>query len=444
MPSIEELYQLFQKHPNVVTDSRKIEPGCLFFALKGERFNGNKFAEQAISAGAAYAIIDEQEFQLDERFVLVENVLGTLQSLATHHRRQFLIPVLAITGSNGKTTTKELINTVLSSTYPTHCTQGNFNNHIGVPLTLLAMPEETEIAVIEMGANHQKEIDFLCRIAEPTHGLITNMGKAHLEGFGGVEGVRKGKSELYRYLAEKKNGVAFINLDEPHLLDYSHTVPHKITYKKGEKCTSNMLPFKVELEAESPFIHIQFSDDEDNAVLTRSNLKGLFNFNNLMTAAVIGTYFKVSGKRIKEAIENYIPSNNRSQLMPIGSNMLILDAYNANPSSMKNALLAFAKVEAKNKVAIIGAMRELGEYSEEEHQRIVDQASNLDLSKVILVGPEFEATKKEEGVLFFQKTEEVSEWLRTQNFDETHFLLKASRSIGLERLVKVFQEKMGV
>lgn len=441
--SIQALYEIFQKHPKVVTDSRKIETGCLFFALKGERFNGNKFAKNAIESGAAYAIIDEKEFKIGNQYILVDNALQCLQALANYHRRQFEIPILAITGSNGKTTTKELIHAVLSSTYPTHCTQGNFNNHIGVPLTLLAMTKGTEIAIIEMGANHQGEIDFLCQITEPTHGLITNIGKAHLEGFGGIEGVKRGKSELYRFLANRKNGVAFINLDEQHLISLAKQVPRKIFYQKGEKCASHQLPFEIELVNENPFISIQFSDENDRPVTAQSNLKGLFNFNNLMTAAVIGTYFKVNGDQIKKSIEDYVPSNNRSQLMTIGNNTFILDAYNANPSSMKNAVSAFEKVKARNKVAILGAMRELGEYTEAEHQTLVDQASAAGFSKIVLVGPEFETTNRDKSILFFQHTDEVGEWLRNEPFSDTHFLFKASRSIGLERLVKVFQEKSG-
>ena len=441
MLTIQELYHIYIRHPKVVTDSRKIEPGCLFFALKGERFNGNEYAENALGAGAEYAVIDEKEFKQGEKYILVEDVLTSLQKLARHHRRQFDIPVLAITGSNGKTTTKELVNAVLSTTYPAHCTPGNFNNHIGLPLTLLAMPKETEIAIIEMGANHLGEIGFLCQIAEPTHGIVTNIGKAHLEGFGGVEGVKKGKSELFDFLSKKKSGVAFLNLDEPHLLGLSQSVPHKIFYQKGETCSSRELPFRVELLSENPFLKIRFSDDEGCPVEAQSNLKGAFNFHNLMTAAVIGTYFKVPGARIKSAIENYVPSDNRSQLMAVGSNTLLLDAYNANPTSMKNALLSFAKSGAENKIAILGAMRELGEYSEAEHQKILEQAINSGFAKIILVGPEFEQAAKGKEVYFFPKTELAGEWLRRQNFTQTHFLLKASRSIGLERLVPFFHEK---
>lgn len=441
MISIEELYRVFQSHPKVVTDSRKVEPGCLFFALKGERFNGNQFAQNSVEAGAKYAIIDEAEFQINDRFILVNDVLHTLQELARHHRRQFEIPILAITGSNGKTTTKELINAVLSSTYPAHCTPGNFNNHIGLPLTLLAMPQETEIAVIEMGANHIGEIEFLCKIAEPTHGLITNIGKAHLEGFGGIEGVKKGKSELYRYLAKRQSGVVFVNLDETHLADLSQQVKHQIFYQKGENCNSNFLPFEVELVEESPFLAIRFSDDDGLPTTAQSKLQGIFNFNNLMTAAVIGTYFKVPGQRAKAAIENYVPANNRSQIMDVGSNTLLLDAYNANPTSMKNALEAFSKMKAKNKVAILGAMRELGEHAEAEHHDIMAQALGCGFSQIILVGPEFEKAAENSDALFFQNTGAAGEWLRQNNFTETHFLLKASRSIGLEKLVEVFREK---
>lgn len=435
MSAIEKLYEIYLRHPKVVTDSRKVEPACLFFALKGERFNGNKFAAQAIENGAAYAVIDEAECQLDERYLLVEDVLTALQELATHHRRQFSIPVLAITGSNGKTTTKELINAVLSSAYPTYCTQGNFNNHIGVPLTLLSMPFNTQIAIIEMGANHIGEIGFLCKITEPTHGLITNVGKAHLEGFGSEEGVRQGKGELYRYLA-KCDGVAFVNLDEPHLPDMAKDVERKIFYKKSKAPNSDRQPFEVELAAETPFLRVRFGSDEGEPMVIQTHLIGLYNFNNLMTATVVGTYFKVPGERIRKAIEAYVPANNRSQLMTINSNTFVLDAYNANPTSMKNALHSFSKIDADRKVVVLGAMRELGDYSDAEHQKVLELASSFRFDEIVLVGSEFEKAASHADVHFFQNTETAVEWFQSQSFIDTHFLLKGSRSIGLERLIE--------
>ncbi len=438
MHSISQIYDLFLQHPNVRTDSRQIEPGCLFFALKGERFNGNKFAAQAIQQGAAFAVIDEPEHSQGDRSILVEDVLQTLQQLANHHRRQFHIPVIAITGSNGKTTTKELISAVLSSHYKAHFTKGNFNNHIGVPLTLLGMPKGTEVAIVEMGANHQGEIDFLCQIAEPTHGLVTNIGKAHLEGFGGIEGVKKGKSELFRYLAGH-NGVAFVNQDEAYLMELSDGVKWRILYKNGETPSSDSIPFLVKLLSTTPFVKAVFASDQNKEVTIESLLVGAFNFNNIMSAAVLGTYFKVPGKKIKKAIEEYVPSNNRSQLFQSGSNTFVLDAYNANPTSMKSALLFFSKMDAQNKVAILGAMKELGDYSDAEHKEILDLALSLSFEKVILVGGEFQKAALNGRAHYFTDVNELNSWFCRQEFSNTSFLVKGSRSIGLEKIMEAAQ-----
>lgn len=431
MQRIHQLYEHYLQHPVVVTDSRKIVKGCLYFALKGERFNGNHYANEAIEKGAALAIIDEVAYQKNEQYFLVKDVLVTLQQLATYHRDQFQIPVIAITGSNGKTTTKELVSTVLASHYRTHFTSGNFNNHIGVPLTLLAMPASTEVAIIEMGANHVGEIAFLCNIAKPTHGLITNIGKAHLEGFGGIEGVKKGKSELYKHLAAH-NGVAFINQEEAFLEDLSENIKWKIFYKRGTTPTSHRIPFEIQLLQETPFIQAVFTTD-DAPITINSHLIGLYNFNNIMTASVLGIYFKVPSRKIKKAIEAYVPTNNRSQLVKKGTNTFILDAYNANPSSMQNALLHFKELKAKHKIAILGAMKELGDYSTAEHQSIIQFAKACDLDQIILVGKEYEQSE-ETG---FQSVDELKDWFITQNFEQTHFLIKGSRSIGLEQLLNI-------
>lgn len=435
MHHIQHLYKIYLQHPLIVTDSRKIESGCLFFALKGERFNGNEFAQQALEKGAAFAVVDEATYKLSDQYVLVENVLEALQALAIYHRRQFHIPVIAITGSNGKTTTKELISAVFSSHYKAHFTKGNFNNHIGVPLTLLAMPPETEVAIIEMGANHQGEIDFLCNIAEPTHGLITNIGKAHLEGFGGIEGVKKGKSELYRYLA-KKNGVVFVNLDEPFLEDLSNDVQWKIYYKQSSRPNSHNNPFEIKLLSKTTFIKTVFESDKDTPIVVESQLIGEHNFNNIMTAIVLGIYFKVPDHKIKNAIENYIPSNNRSQLLKKGSNTFILDAYNANPTSMNKALLQFEKMEVDKKIAILGAMKELGNYSEMEHQQIADLALSFNFEKLILVGEEFKNSDVKGKINYFNNVDELKKWYNEQVFENTYFLIKGSRSVGLEKLLE--------
>ncbi|MCC6723402.1 MAG: UDP-N-acetylmuramoyl-tripeptide--D-alanyl-D-alanine ligase [Saprospiraceae bacterium] len=434
MNNISTIYQHFLQHPNIVTDSRKVVPECLFFALKGERFNGNQFAAKVIEDGAALAIVDEDLALPADRFVKVDDVLTTLQQLATHHRRQFNIPVLAITGSNGKTTTKELVSAVLASHYPTHFTKGNFNNHIGVPLTLLAMPAKTEIAIIEMGANHQGEIDFLCRIAEPTHGLITNVGKAHLEGMGGFEGVKKTKSELYRYLAES-NGLVFINQNEPHLPGLADGNRLKLFYSQSEQPDPANVPFEVKLVAEEPFVEVAFLSEKGEMVHAKSQLIGRYNFNNIMTAVAVGKYFKVPAEKIVSAIEDYVPSNNRSQLKSIGTNTFILDAYNANPTSMKSALVSFSKVNAPFKVAILGAMKELGEYSDEEHQAIAEQASQSGFDQVVLVGNEFRQAAERVGALFFENTAQLKLWFGKADVQNAHILLKGSRSVGLEGML---------
>lgn len=432
---IEQLYQLYQQHPTIVTDSRKVEPGCLFFALKGENFNGNHFVQQALEAGAAFAVADEPQQQGDPQIILVGDVLTTLQQLATHHRRQFNIPVLAITGSNGKTTTKELVSSVLASHYPTHFTKGNFNNHIGVPLTLLAMPLHTEVAVIEMGANHQGEIDFLCRIAEPTHGLITNVGKAHLEGFGGLEGVKKGKGELYKYLAAHK-GIAFVNSDEPNLTEMAIDNRLKLFYHKSDAPSPTHAPFEVKLISESPYLSVAFLNDTQELETIQSSLVGRYNFNNIMTAITVGKYFKVPAAKIKAAIAGYMAANNRSQIVRIGDNTFLLDAYNANPTSMANALEAFSKMKADHKIAILGAMRELGAYSDKEHLDIAALADSLGLDKIVLVGAEFEAAAKLHGFAFFSHTAELKDWYKKNTFHNTHFLMKGSRGIGLEKMLE--------
>lgn len=433
--SIEELYAIFQRHPKVVTDSRKIEPDCLFFALKGETFNGNEFAASALEAGAAFSVIDGTKFKTSDRMILVDDVLSTLQALARYHRRRFTIPLIAITGSNGKTTTKELISGVLASHYPTHFTKGNLNNHIGVPLTLLAMPPKTEVAIIEMGANHPGEIDFLCRIAEPTHGLITNVGKAHLEGFGGFEGVKKTKSELYRFLIEN-HGLVFINKDEPHLTELAEGNKLKLFYQQSNDPKPEHVPFEVKLISEEPFLEVAFLSAKGELVQVQSKLIGQYNFNNIMSAIALGKYFKVPAEKIKGAIENYIPANNRSQLMNAGSNTFILDAYNANPTSMKNALAAFGKMKAERKVAILGAMLELGDYSETEHLNIITYAISQGIDEIVLVGKEFKKAATEAGVLFFENTAALKPWFQQQNFQQTHFLIKGSRSIGLEKMLE--------
>jgi len=435
MTPLQDLYKIFIRHPNVVIDSRKTVEACLFFALRGENFDGNQFAGQAIKDGASYAIIDNPAIKNTEQFILVDDVLKTLQDLAALHRQHFEIPVIAITGSNGKTTTKELINAVLSSYYNTHCTKGNFNNHIGLPLTLLAMQQNTEIAVVEMGANHVGEIAFLCEIAKPTHGLITNIGKAHLEGFGSLEGVKKAKNELFQFLLYNE-GVAFINLDEAFLNKLSTGISHRIFYHKSKNPSSENIPIETKLIAENPFVKVGFLGG-DKLIEANSQIIGNYNFNNIQTAIAIGKYFKVPANKIKKAIENYVPSNNRSQIIKKASNTYILDAYNANPNSMRQALNTLLKVRGNHKIAILGDMLELGNYSGREHRDLLEHAKKLNFDQLILVGKEFGKTAKNDAnLLHFKEIESLRDWYLKQRFQNTVFLIKGSRALKLEKLLE--------
>lgn len=428
---INKLYEVYKEHPEITTDSRNVPQNSIFFALKGGNFNGNKYAKNALKKGASYAIIDEEEYQNGEQYILVDDVLLTLQTLALYHRRQLNIPFLAITGSNGKTTTKELISSVLATGYKTHFTKGNFNNHIGVPLTLLTIPINTEIAVIEMGANHQAEINLLCHITEPTHGIIVNIGKAHLEGFGGLEGVKKGKSELYEYIGNK-NGIAFINTDLAHLQELANkkNVQQIISYNK--RTGKNYQTKLVEIE---PFVKIELSDDRETITIN-SNLIGEYNAVNILAAIAIGKFFYLSNKQIQVGIEQYVPKNNRSQIVQKENNTFILDAYNANPTSTQHAIKHFSNVTANKKIAILGDMLELGSHSHSEHQEMVVLANSLEFNKVILVGKEYSKVINCCDNLCFSNVNELKKWFDEQNFVNTHFLIKGSRGIRLEKLIE--------
>ena len=436
---IDTVYRKLQQGANLVTDSRKITAGCVFLALKGPRFNGNTFAAEALEKGAEYVIVDEETYSINEKCLLVSNGLKFLQKLANHHRRQFSIPVIAITGSNGKTTTKELLAAVMKTTYDIHYTQGNLNNHIGVPLTLLKMPLKTEVAIIEMGANHQGEIAALCEIAEPTHGIITNIGKAHLEGFGGLEGVKKGKSELYAYLANN-NGVAFINRDEKYLEALAEQVKHKIFYLESEKPDKAVKEIEIKLNETQPFLVAEFLARAEKMTTVFSALVGRYNFGNLMTAIALGKYFKVPNEAIKLAIQGYIPQNNRSELRKIGTNTFILDAYNANPTSTAVALENFEKLTSNNKIIILGDMLELGSYSKEAHREIIDRLKEIKTKAVYLVGPNYQSAMLPSDKMYayadiaLLKTE-----LASNTWEDSLVLLKGSRGIGLEKLLGVFQ-----
>ena len=422
---IEELYQLFLQHPSIQTDTRKLKEGDLFFALKGDNFNGNQFAVQAIEKGAAYAIVDEAIVNGNDRIIVVKEVLNTLQQLAKYHRKQFNIPFLAITGSNGKTTTKELVHAVLSSHFKTYTTEGNLNNHIGIPLTLLKVKTDAEIAVIEMGANHQKEIEGYCKYALPTHGLINNVGKAHLEGFGGIEGVKKGKGELYDFIRET-NGTIFINNDFDYLQEMSRGIENKVSYGTHDALTMGKL-----INSE-PFLIVSITNQPDIGEI-KTQLVGDYNLPNVLAAVSVGLHFGVPTYKIKTAIENYIPSNSRSQLIEAGTNKIILDAYNANPSSMQLAIENFAKLPAEKKVLMLGAMAELGETSIAEHQNIVDIIKKFSWHKVVLVGGDF--TKIDHPFENFRSSSEARDWFKNQQLTNTHLLIKGSRSMKMEEIL---------
>lgn len=424
--TIQELYDVFLQHPSVQTDTRKIKGGDIFFALKGPNFNGNAFAKQALDAGASYAVVDEYVGD-DDRLLLFPDVLQTLQALARHHREQFTIPFIGITGSNGKTTSKELIYAVLSSHYKTYTTQGNLNNHIGVPLTLLSIKPDAEMAVIEMGANHQKEIEGYCVYAQPTHGVITNAGKAHLEGFGGVEGVRKGKGELYAYLGAH-NGTAFVYADYDYLQTMSLVVPHVVKYGQQEGLVQG------HLSANEPFLAVTITEGMKEHTTIQTQLVGDYNLPNILCAAVIGKYFSVPEEKIKASIEAYAPSNSRSQLVQKDGNSIILDAYNANPTSMKAAIENFARLKADHKVLMLGGMMELGADSINEHKAIVALIKQFPWQHVVLVGGDF--ANIDHGFLFFETAAQAKEWFRQQQFSGTHLLIKGSRSMQMEKILE--------
>lgn len=422
---IETLYQHYLQSMSVQTDTRKLQKGDIFFALKGDNFNGNLFALKALEMGASLAVIDEDVDSSDEKLFKVNNVLATLQALAKHHRQQFKIPFIAITGSNGKTTTKELVSTVLASHYKTYTTQGNLNNHIGVPLTILSIKPDAEMAVIEMGANHQKEIESYCNYTLPTYGIITNCGKAHLEGFGGEEGVKKGKGELYNFLS-KNNGTAFVYWDFDYLQTMSMGVDDIVKYGTSEGLiTGNVIE-------SNPFLSVQITNGLNIKNIT-THLVGDYNLSNVLTAVTVGKYFNVPDKKIIYAIENYIPTNSRSQLIEKGTNRIILDAYNANPSSMKVAIENFSKLQSSSKILMLGGMMELGKESVAEHHNIVDIINQFQWKKVVLVGGDFD--KISHHHLFFKNADDAAKWFAEQDFNDCNILVKGSRSMKMEKIL---------
>ncbi len=426
MTAIENLHKIFIEYPVICTDTRKITENCIFFCLKGERFDANTFAQQALVSGAAYVVIDNANYYKDAQTILVKNVLETLQQLAKFHRTFLGIPIISLTGSNGKTTTKELIHAVLSKKFTTKATIGNLNNHIGVPLTLLSFNETTEIGIVEMGANHQKEIDFLCQIALPDYGYITNFGKAHLEGFGGIEGVIKGKSELYNYLS-KQSKIAFVNDDDPIQVDKSKGIKQFTFSRKNKK--ANVIFQNVE--------STNFAKTKIGQTVINSNLLGSYNVDNINAAITIGKYFDIKNSLIKEAIEEYTPSNNRSQLLHLKGNEIVLDCYNANPSSMEVAIKNFMQLDKSNKWLILGDMFELGNESQNEHAKIIELVTADKNIKVVFIGKYFFKNKidTEKQISFFENLDDFQKSTNTNHFQNKCILIKGSRGMALERIL---------
>jgi UDP-N-acetylmuramoyl-tripeptide--D-alanyl-D-alanine ligase len=428
MPDISELYDIYLNSSSVTIDSRSVSPGAIFFGLKGEQFDGNKFAGQALDSGAAFAIVDNPDYCQGNKFILVRNSIETLQQLASFHRKKMDVIVIAITGSNGKTTTKELTGSVLAASYSTVVTPGNLNNHIGVPLTLLTIHQKTRFAVVEMGANHLGEIASLCEIACPDYGLITNIGKAHLEGFGGFEGVIRAKSELYQYI-KKINGTVFYNSDDKLLSQLSLGI-NRISYGTGDQANC-----RCKLVSSTTGLKVSWNHSENTGEVA-THLPGDYNFENIMAAICVASSFKVPSADINKAIGSYIPANNRSQLIDTGRNKLILDAYNANPSSMKAALENFYRMPGKHKLVILGDMMELGDYSPAEHSAILSLLDKLQFDHMILVGGNFLMAAQGSMATCFPSTSEATDWLAKNPPLGQTILLKGSRKMELEKLLK--------
>jgi len=431
---IDQLYQIYKEFPKVCTDTRQISKDCLFFALKGDNFNGNSFADQALEAGAKYVVLDDPEFyKEDPAYILVEDVLSSLQDLARFHRKHLKMPFIGITGTNGKTTSKELLNSVLSQKYHTYATKGNLNNHIGVPLTILSLTEDIEIAIVEMGANHVHEIEFLCGISNPTHGFITNVGKAHLEGFGSFEGVMQAKGELYDYL-NANQGQIYIQGDNEYLLQMAanRNLKDVIYYGFTEK---NQI--QGGLVVADPFLTIFWKNKDDaERQEVKTNLTGAYNIENMLAAVALGKTFGLSTEEINAGLGNYVPQNNRSQISKTDKNTIIADYYNANASSMAAALGNLDVIQADRKVAILGDMFEMGDQSEVEHRKVIEKAKSLNLDRLIFVGKAFYA-QRDDQASYFESTDALKEDLVENPLDDYLILLKASRGMAFEKLMEV-------
>lgn len=423
MDKIKELHEHFLKSNGVCIDTRKITDGVIFFALKGNSFDGNTFALKALEMGAMLSVVDDKNISGDNIF-FVDDVLIALQELAKYHRNTFDIPVIGLTGSNGKTTTKELLTKVLEKKYTITSTAGNYNNHIGVPLTLLNLTDKTQIAIVEMGANHVGEIAFLCEMARPTHGLITNIGKAHLEGFGGIEGVKKGKGELYDFL-RLNDGVLFVNYSSATLVSMSKGIKTVVPYLDNDK-------YQLITSSSEEEIIIK----HQSGYIIRTHLVGDYNFNNAVAAMCVGEYFGLESSAINNAIAEYIPDNNRSQVILTGKNKVLLDAYNANPTSIESALKSFSIGKKEDKVVVLGDMFELGEYSQLEHNKVVELISELGFIDALLCGKEFQKVKGEyPSVSFFSNKSDLEDYLKRSPIEGKHILIKGSRGIGLETIL---------
>lgn len=431
MPIMEALYTIFSQCGKVGTDTRRIEPGSLFFALKGENFDANEMVAEALSKGAGHVVTNNRLFEGDARVTCVADPLATLQELAAFHRKQLKIPVIGITGTNGKTTTKELVRQVLASHYKTYATGGNLNNHIGVPLTLLSIDQSYEMAVVEMGANHQGEIAFLSAIANPSHGLITNVGKAHLEGFGSFEGVKKTKGELYQHL-KQNGGTVFINGSNQHLLEMLGSYDATVFYGTDDTC---LVSGKV-IPGEDDFLNLEWRTRDGLSHTLTTQLLGAYNLENVLAAIAVALHFKVPVEKINEAIATYAPSNNRSQKMETDRNTIFMDAYNANPSSLSLAIDNFKAAHGDQKLLILGGMKELGAASEQEHKTILYKLMDTGLVHAILVGEEFYGFKKEfEQFLYFQHTVDLCQHLEAHPPKGRVILVKGSRSNQLEKIL---------
>lgn len=435
---IEQIYHHYVHSTGICTDTRHLQTGNLFVALRGEHFDGNQYAQEALGKGASCVLIDRPECQTDnDNCIVVDDTLQCLQDLANYHRQQNPVPLIALTGSNGKTTTKELIYAVLSSTFRTHATSGNLNNHIGVPLTLLAAPRDAQMWVVEMGANHQQEIAALCRIAQPTHALITNIGKAHLEGFGGQEGVQKGKGELFDYIRQT-SGYAFVNRNDGRVAKVAEGIAKK-NFSNYGNCPTDDVFVVVNKDSNSPFLQAKWRISEQEFALINTQLTGNYNIDNITAAIAVGLHFGVTSGDIIRAIENYIPKNNRSQRAILGSNTLIMDAYNANPSSMKAALDNFARDNSPQKAVILGEMLELGSEAETEHQTIIELLQKRKPEHIVLVGKGFENAAQSINCQYFEKASQAKKWLAEQAWENTSILVKGSRGVQLEVVYDVWK-----